>query len=119
VSKPILIVDDDDDLRSALAELLALEGFTVKTVRGGVEALESLAKDPLPALILLDLMMPWMSGREFAERQREDPRIAAIPVVVLSASHDVRKVGLEVGAVAALSKPIDVEALLGILRRFC
>src|SRR5262245_24697691 len=91
---PILIVEDDADLRDMMAQLLTLEGFKTETVANGRDALEYLQKGDPPDLILLDLMMPVMDGWEFRRRQREDPALANVPVVVLSALDQTRAVDL-------------------------
>lgn len=82
----ILLVEDEPDIREVLASVLDLEGYDVATARNGVEALDLLGSGPRVDLILLDLMMPIMSGWEFRRVQREDPALAGIPVVVTSAS---------------------------------
>jgi two-component system phosphate regulon sensor histidine kinase PhoR len=81
----ILVVDDDDDIRQTLATLLEARGYDVSTAVDGADALRSLGHRPLPDLILLDLGMPNVDGREFRRRQRLDPRLANIPVIIISA----------------------------------
>jgi len=81
-------VEDEKDLRELLAEVLQDHGYTVATAANGREALDRLASGPLPALILLDLMMPVMTGWEFRRRQIQDVRIAAIPVIAFSGVAD-------------------------------
>ena len=86
-SGAILIVDDDNDVRSALSELLEEEGFSVKGAPNGREALALLRGGTVhPAVILLDLMMPGMDGWDFRSEQMRDPQLAAVPVVIVSAS---------------------------------
>src|SRR4026209_1348307 len=82
---PVLIVEDDEDLREMMAQLLTLEGFVAATVANGREALEYLQHASKPDVILLDLMMPVMDGWEFRRRQQADPDLAPLPVIVLSA----------------------------------
>ena len=110
----ILVVDDEHDIRELIAEALALEGYDVSTASDGQIALEQ-AQANLPDLILLDLMMPVMSGWEFMEAQRRDPELASIPVLVVTASFD-SEVG---GAAALMRKPFDLETLLPIVARLC
>lgn len=114
---PVLIVEDDADLREMMAQLLALEGFHATTVSNGREALAYLERGNRPDLILLDLMMPIMDGWEFRRRQVQDASIAGVPVVVLSAIDPVR--GADLGGTAFLKKPLDFDRLLAIVRRFC
>ncbi|MFO0581640.1 MAG: response regulator [Anaeromyxobacter sp.] len=81
----VLLVEDDPDIRESLSEALRYEGYEVELAWHGREALARLARDPLPDVILLDLMMPVMNGWEFREAQLEDAALADIPVVVISA----------------------------------
>jgi CheY-like chemotaxis protein len=80
----ILVIDDDEAIRSSLEEVLTSDDYQVLTAKNGEEGL-SLALTRLPDLILLDLMMPVMNGYEFLERKQRDPMISKIPVVILSA----------------------------------
>src|SRR5438067_1769607 len=82
---PVLIIEDDADLRDMMAQLLSLEGFQSVAVSNGREALDYLGQGVLPDVILLDLMMPVMDGWEFRRKQQADRALADIPVVVLSA----------------------------------
>src|ERR1043165_6681206 len=107
---PVLIVEDDADLRDMMAQLLSLEGFHTATVANGREALDYLHNGDAPDLILLDLMMPVMDGWEFRRRQCADPTLATVPVIVLSALDQTRAAG--VGAAAVLKKPLDFDRLL-------
>ena len=114
---PVLIVEDDADLREMMAQLLTLEGFRAETVANGRDALEYLRRGDRPEIILLDLMMPVMDGWEFRRRQRADPAVADVPVVVLSALDASRATDLE--ETAFLKKPLDFERLLQLVRRHC
>jgi CheY-like chemotaxis protein len=115
--RPVLIVEDDADLREMMAQLLTLEGFDAEAVANGRDALDYLKRVDPPDLILLDLMMPVMDGWEFRRLQREDPAISAVPVVVLSALDDKRAFELE--GTAFLKKPLDFDHLLELVRRYC
>jgi CheY-like chemotaxis protein len=113
---PILIVDDDPDIRDALEELLADRGFSVLAASNGVEALRLLRTLPAPpAIILLDVMMPVMDGYGFLEEQRKDPSLSRIPVAVITAGHgvDLARLG---GTMPVLYKPISVPELMLALR---
>lgn len=114
----VLLVDDDDGIRDALSLLLSDEGIRHRAAVNGREALDLLqvAGEP-PALILLDVMMPVMDGFAFRRAQRADPRLADIPVLVLSAGLlDDRVQALE--ADGYLQKPLELDTLLRRLRRW-
>ena len=115
----ILLVEDDSALRDVLADILTDEGYEVDCATNGREALDRLSgSGPSPDLIVLDLLMPVMDGWAFRDAQRQSPRLARIPTVVLSASYppDGRRIrSLE--AEAVLSKPVGMERLLGALER--
>src|SRR5262245_51765062 len=113
---PVLIVEDDDDLREMMAQLLLLDGFQAATVANGQEALEYLRQETAPHLILLDMMMPVMDGWEFRRRQQSDPAMAEVPVIVLSALDQARIT--DVSAKAILKKPLDFDRLLQLVRAY-
>jgi signal transduction histidine kinase len=102
----ILVVDDDEDIRQTLATLLEAEGYDVNLAVDGADALRALADAPLPDVILLDLAMPRVDGREFRLRQRNDPRLAGIPVIVISAERGMTADPSLVGS-HFLRKPVD------------
>src|SRR3954471_11435420 len=81
----ILLIDDDSELRQSLVDLLEDEGHQTRTASSGREALAMLEGPDLPRMILLDLMMPDLNGWQFCELQRQNPRLAAIPVLVVTA----------------------------------
>jgi CheY-like chemotaxis protein len=114
---PVLIVEDDADLREMMAQLLSLEGFRAQTASNGREALTYMQSGDHPDIILLDLMMPVMDGWEFRRHQQEDPSISGIPVVVLSALDPSRAGDLR--PQAFLKKPLDFDRLLDIVRTHC
>jgi len=114
--KRVLIVEDDADLRDMMATLLDLEGFETVAAPNGAAALELL--DPRLDAIVLDLMMPVMDGWEFRRRQLSHPRVADIPVIVVSAVH-VQREGGTVACAAHLSKPIDFDRLIRTLASVC
>ncbi|MEO8177899.1 MAG: response regulator [Deltaproteobacteria bacterium] len=115
----ILIVDDDPDIREALAELLEAEGYRCTNAANGREALDYLRAQPSPDLILLDLMMPVMDGFEFRSAQLELERLREIPVVVISASGRSRHAARDLGAADYLEKPIHIPLLLQKVRTIC
>jgi DNA-binding response OmpR family regulator len=120
----ILIVEDDADVREMLATLLATQGFYAVGAEDGLEALHLLrtvrhrAPD-VPCLVLLDLKMPRLSGNEFRRAQLGDPTVANVPVAVMSGATDIQQRAQALGAVAAVTKPIDIDVLLNVVRMYC
>lgn len=113
MSGRVLVVDDEADIRETIIEILREEGFDAFGAHNGRHALDLLAGlTQIPDAILLDLRMPVLDGLGFRSEQLKDPRLAGIPVVVISANARVREVAEELGAVAHLRKPIDLEALI-------
>lgn len=110
---PVVIVDDDEDIRASLRFVLETEGYRVMEARHGREAL-SLFETCRPAVVLLDLNMPVMDGWDLAERMASDPRMAGVPVCVISASMDPPPPTAQ----AVLTKPIRVEQLLSYIERW-
>jgi CheY-like chemotaxis protein len=116
----VLVVDDDRAIRVTVQEILSDEGYAVRAVENGREALEVLrATEALPAIILLDLRMPVMDGWSFRQQQKADPRLAAIPVLVLSADGAMATRLAELDVAGALAKPLRLEALLSAVARHC
>ena len=108
----ILIVEDSPDLQDLLVQLFESEGHTVSRANNGREALTLLETSPLPDSILLDIMMPVMDGIEFREQQRNDPRLAAIPVVMMTADLAQRMHAESLGIHAFVKKPLEADQLL-------
>jgi CheY-like chemotaxis protein len=117
MSFTILLVEDDLDVRDALAETLRDEGYAVECATDGVEALSYLRGGGRPGLILLDLMMPRMSGSEFRQVQKKDPMLAHYPVVLLSADSRMREKAVALETDGAVRKPIDIDELLTVIER--
>ena len=113
--RPVLIVEDDRSIREGLQSVLESEGYQAFGAGNGREALDLLRSIPRPGLILLDLMMPVMSGWEVLEALRMDDAFSSIPVVVVSA---VSERG-EVSASRVLRKPVEVGMLLSVVEEFC
>jgi CheY-like chemotaxis protein len=120
----VLIVEDDRDTREMLATLLAMEGFHTVAAEDGLEALHLLRTvrhraPEVPCLVLLDLTMPRLGGSEFRRAQLGDPTVASVPVAVISGIADLEAHAQALGAVASVSKPIDCDALMDVVRRYC
>jgi CheY-like chemotaxis protein len=109
---PVLVVDDDPDIRETLRDVIDAEGFVVTCAENGREALALLGVGLRPALVVLDLMMPAMSGWEVLAAIRADRALADLPVAVMSAA-GAR--AAPAGATWFLRKPIDLDALLALL----
>lgn len=110
----VLVVDDDDDARDSVADMLRDEGFGVRTARDGYEALEAIALEPRPAAMVLDLSMPRMGGREVLSRLQGKGDLAKIPVCVLSGEL-LNASELPLGATLAIPKPLLVHRLVQIV----
>lgn len=111
-SHDILVIEDDVDIRDVLIQILEDEGYKVSGAENGAHALELLHNEVLPRLILLDLMMPVMSGWQFRQALDQHPAFGNIPVVVLTADHlnSEQRHSLQVEAI--LSKPVQLTTLL-------
>src|SRR5947209_5611957 len=113
----IMVIDDDESVRSTLTDLLRDAAYRVRAVADGREALAYLSAEELPDLILLDLMMPIVDGWTFRAEQLMNPRLASIPVIVITAVPSERHnadLGVEV-----VRKPFDPRALLSLIRDHC
>ena len=112
------MIEDDLAILESLSEFLDGEGYQPRQATNGMIALELLREmDPLPSAILLDLMMPVMDGAQFRAYQEQDPRIAAIPVILMSADHQVEIKRLRIGALECVRKPLDIDVLSQMLDR--
>lgn len=111
----VLVVDDDPDVRSFLSVFLELEGFEVCTASNGAEAL-SVAASRRPDVVLLDLMMPVMDGWTCCRHLRANSHTRHVPIVIISASHDLDTELQESGACAYIAKPFDLDDLLDCLK---
>ncbi|MGH2676357.1 MAG: response regulator transcription factor [Actinomycetota bacterium] len=114
----VLVADDDPVILRLIEVNLGLEGFEVETANRGEEAITK-ARQVAPDVILLDVMMPEMTGWEVAARLKEDGETAHIPVVFLSArtQEEDRRKGQELGVAAYVSKPFDPVELVETIRR--
>jgi CheY-like chemotaxis protein len=111
----ILIVEDDEDIRAAMAELLENEGFEVAVASNGQEGLEVLGQMVQPCLVLLDLMMPVMSGEDFLKVVRRNPNLERMPVIIVTASGKQALPGTQ----GILKKPFEISDLFATVAAHC
>lgn len=109
----VLIVDDQEDIRDTLREVIEMAGCQTLAAANGAEALE-LLEHHRPCLILLDLLMPVMSGQELLDELRNRPELASLPVVISTSAPHLAPSGVPI-----LPKPIDIAGLWAWLRRTC
>jgi len=117
-TRPLFIIDDDDDLRKALALIMTSSGYEVSAFGNARLALRALESGREPFLILLDLMMADMSGWEFRAAQLENPQFASIPVVVLTAGTTLTDGTHTLSEVEFLFKPFELDSLLAVVSRY-
>jgi CheY-like chemotaxis protein len=114
----LMIVDDDDDLRDALTDIMTAQGYEVAAFADARAALAALEEGVAPFLILLDLMMPGMSGWEFRAAQLANPTLARIRVVVVTAATNLSDGACTLSSVEVLHKPFTLEILLPVVARY-
>jgi len=116
--RPVIIVDDDEDTRDVLEELLSAEGFHIVTARNGFEAIQKADAAPEPCAIILDGRMPLMSGIEFLNYREKSDKMSRIPVIFVSGDADAIRAVSEKGAIA-FRKPYAIDALIERVREHC
>jgi response regulator RpfG family c-di-GMP phosphodiesterase len=109
----VLVVDDQEDIRETLREVIEMAGCTTLAAANGAEALE-LLEHHRPCLIVLDLLMPIMSGLEMLDALRNRPDLASLPVVISTSAPHLAPSGVPI-----LPKPIEIAGLWGWMRRTC
>jgi CheY-like chemotaxis protein len=114
----VLIVEDDPDILSSLAEVIREEGFEVHTAANGFQALAALERSR-PDLIFLDLMMPVMDGWRFMEEVRQRFPALAAPIVLISAMHNLTDEARRLGVRHFLPKPYDLADVVRIAQECC
>ncbi|HEX2569533.1 MAG TPA: response regulator [Polyangia bacterium] len=118
-SGSILVVDDEEDIRQLLGQLLTMEGYEVMVAESGSNALTCLRANPQAVrLILLDLMMPGMNGWQFRTEQLKDPALAAIPAVVMTGAGLKAEDMKALGSCEVLFKPVNVDTLFERIKRY-
>lgn len=116
---PILVVDDDPEMRDGLRAVLHREGFAVETAANGREALDQLEAGLRPCVIVMDLMMPVMNGVEFRRQQLRDAELACIPVITYSGITEACVLRREPIADVGAPPPKDVDGILALVRQHC
>jgi CheY-like chemotaxis protein len=115
MTQTVLVVEDEQDLRDMMRDVLELNGFSVVTAVEGRDALAAMERIDNLGLVLLDLLMPGMNGWDFFEEMRARPQYAAVPVVI----HSSAPVNVPPGVARVLRKPVEFERLLDVAREFC
>jgi DNA-binding response OmpR family regulator len=106
----ILVVEDEDEFRKLIQQVLVFDGFRVLTAAHGAEAL-TLMNHETPALVVLDLVLPWVNGLEVLSTMRDTPRLRQVPVLIVTGTPtDVRDVQ-HLRPVSVMHKPVNIEAL--------
>lgn len=119
VERPVvLVIDDDDDIRDVVSMILADAGYETIAAADGLAGLAALRRGPRPAVVLLDVMMPHMTGQELAVAMQADPALASIPVLFLSGDGQAAEAAAATKAAGILHKPIEMHDLLAAVARF-
>ena len=114
-SRVVVVVEDDPDIREVLEEMLDAGGHHVLTASNGKEALEVLDRLASPCLVLLDLMMPVMSGFAFLEELQRRPDKDRVSVLLISANAQVEQTARGRGVVGFVKKPFDLDDVLALV----
>ncbi len=115
-ARRILLVEDDSGIRDSVVELLEAEGYAVAAAANGSDALDWLAREAPPDVLLVDLVMPVMSGGELLARVKGDPRLAGVPAVLMTAAIPTPQAPVP-KADALLPQPFDLDARLEVVAR--
>jgi CheY-like chemotaxis protein len=116
--RSILVVDDDEDVRKMLCIVLSVEGYSAAGAADGLEALQHLRSDELPALIFVDLMMPKMDGGALIRTISADTALAHIPIAIISGQLSAEAQMPSPQVIAHLVKPVELDELLDVVHRF-
>nr|WP_276598717.1 response regulator [Nannocystis sp. SCPEA4] len=110
-----MVVEDDRDIRETMGLVLEGEGYEVVTAPNGKEALQLLQTGLRPCIVLLDLMMPVMSGWELREQMLRDPAMADIPTIVITGDTRASQRTAQLQATACIAKPFEISDLLAVV----
>lgn len=111
----VLLVEDEDELRESMRDLLEDNGYTVVAASDGQEALDALARIEHLCVVILDLLMPRVNGWDFFEKMRARPELTGVPVVVQSSAPSRAPAGVTL----VLKKPVEPERLISVVREYC
>jgi CheY-like chemotaxis protein len=111
----VLIVDDDEDIGETISLILGTRGYRTSVARDGAEALQLMQTQPLPEVVLLDMMMPGMNGEDFRAAQLKDARIADVPVVLMTGDGRAQEKAARLGVSRFLRKPIAINDLIEVI----
>ena len=115
----ILLVEDNDDQRAALAVLMQAKGYDVAVAADGIEALQALRENDPPTLVLLDLGLPRMNGWQLRREMLRDDKLASVPVVLVSGESDLDQIAKSLSVAGYLQKPHRLESLFQLLEDHC
>jgi len=118
-SRPVLVIEDDDDTRTALVEVLHLEKIRAVGAQDGAAAIDHFHEGLRPAVIVLDLGLPLVSGEQFLKARRLDPALASIPVVVITGREAKAEDFSGMNVKDVLRKPFDPWRVVEVVRRYC
>lgn len=117
MNKKILIIEDDEGIIDVLSTILESEHYKVlvsKTTDGVIKKI----KDELPNIILLDLWVPGEEGKDLPKKIKSNSFFSKIPILVVSANHDIQKITKSLGADGYISKPFDIDVLLKTIKKY-
>lgn len=116
MSKKILIAEDDEGILDAMKLMLELEGYEVKATRDGKTLYD--LKEELPDLLLLDIWMSGMNGRDICKHLKSQEQTKRMPIILMSASKDTEKTAWEAGADDFLAKPFEIDELVAMVAKY-
>lgn len=120
MQKTILIIEDDNEIRQTMVDVLEDEGFQVLSAENGLEGLKILNQyETAPCLIIVDWMMPILDGDGFRQEQLKSEKFAAVPTVLFSANGQISQKAIGAGYEEFIRKPIDLERLFELTSKYC